>query len=453
MHKTNLTSEKIRLLIRLLIPILITQCGMYAMSFFDTVMSGHASADDLAGVAIGSNIWMPIFTGLSGILMGLTPIISHHIGAKEEHLIGSKLVQALYLAIGMALIVILIGSFVLNPLLHLMNLTPKVHLIARHYLIALSFGMVPLFGYNVLRGFIDAHGLTRLSMAITLLAPPVNVIFNYFFIFGKLGFPKLGGVGAGVATAITYWIIMLVALLILAKGPFFSHYKLFRHWPKIEFSVWKELLKIGLPIGFSIFFETSIFAVSTILMSQYSTIVVAAHQAALNFASFLYMLPLSMSMTLTIAVGFESGAKRFRDARVYSFIGIGITVLFAGFFALVLILFNHPVAGLYTTNPIVIKMTSHFLLYAIFFQFSDAFQAPIQGSLRGYKDVNITFIMTLISYWVIGLPVGILLSHLTALGPYGYWLGLIAGLAVGAVTLFIRLLLVQKRLSRQVNLV
>ena len=448
MYKTTSTKEKINLLIKLLVPVLVTQCGMYAMTFFDTVMSGHASANDLAGVAIGSNIWMPIFTGLSGILMGLTPILSHHIGAKDYERIPFKLFQAIYLAVTMALIILLLGSFLLNPIISAMHLTPIVSYIARKYLLALSIGMIPLFTFNALRGFIDAHGQTRLSMGITLIALPINVFFNYLFIFGHLGFPRLGGIGAGVATAITYWIIAGIACLVIAKGKAFDRYHPLKSWPIPAPKTWTEQLKIGLPIGFSIFFETSIFAVSTLLMSQYSTLVVAAHQAALNFASFLYMMPLSISTGMTIAVGFESGAKRYRDAQTYSRLGLQIAVLFAVVFAVLLFVFNQSVAKLYTTNPAVITMTSHFLMYAIFFQLSDAIQAPIQGALRGYKDVNITFIMTLISFWVVGLPTGILLAHYSSLGPYGYWLGLIIGLAVGATTLFFRLMKVQKRLHK-----
>ncbi|HET6871591.1 MAG TPA: MATE family efflux transporter, partial [Sporolactobacillaceae bacterium] len=147
MYKTASTKEKITLLLKLLVPVLVTQCGMYAMSFFDTVMSGHASANDLAGVAIGSNIWMPVFTGLSGILMGLTPILSHHIGAKDYENIPYKLFQALYLAITMAIIIIIIGSFLLNPIISAMHLTPIVSYIARKYLLALSVGMIPLFTF------------------------------------------------------------------------------------------------------------------------------------------------------------------------------------------------------------------------------------------------------------------------------------------------------------------
>ncbi|TCP31519.1 MATE family multidrug resistance protein [Scopulibacillus darangshiensis] len=445
MYQTHSMKQKFRLLVSILFPILVTQLGMYAMTFFDTVMSGHAGADDLAGVAIGSSIWVPVFTGLSGILLGLTPIISHLIGADNRKDVPFSFLQAIYLAIAISIAVIIIGILVVDPILNGMDLNPQVQRIAANYLKALGFGVIPLFIYTVLRCFIDAHGFTRLTMFITLTSLPVNVIFNYFFIFGKWGFPKLGGVGAGVATAITYWVIAFIALFVVIRINPFTSYGLFKRFYHISFGAWKEQLKIGVPIGFAIFFETSIFAAVTLLMSRFDTFIIASHQAAMNFASFLYMIPLSISMALTIAVGFEAGANRFKDSIQYSYLGIGIALGMAVIFALGLLALNDQVAMLYTTSDKVAKMIKHFLLYAIFFQLSDAIAAPIQGALRGYKDVNVTFIMALISYWVIGLPLGYILANYSSMGPFGYWIGLIAGLAVGAVCLYGRLSIVQKR--------
>jgi len=278
-----------------------------------------------------------------------------------------------------------------------------------------------------------------------LLSLPINVIFNYLFIFGKMGFPRLGGVGAGVATAITYWMIFLIAVFVIMRFQPFVNYQVFKQWTAVSFEFWKELLKMGVPIGFSIFFETSIFSAVTLLMSRFSTVVIAAHQAAMNFSSLLYMIPLSISMAMTIAVGFEAGAKRFKDAKDYAFIGIIVAVSIAFIFAVSLFFLKGSVAGIYTTDPTVKIMIGHFLLFAVFFQLSDAIQAPIQGALRGYKDVNVTFIITLIVYWVIGLPIGFVLGNWTALGPFGYWIGLIIGLAVGAVCLAFRLRIVQNK--------
>jgi multidrug resistance protein, MATE family len=209
-----------------------------------------------------------------------------------------------------------------------------------------------------------------------------------------------------------------------------------------------EILLMGIPIGFSIFFETSIFSAVTLFMSEFDTITIASHQIAMNFSSLLYMIPLSISMTLTILVGFEVGAKRYNDAKQYSWLGVTVAVIMAIFSGLIILLLRTDVAAIYSKDPQVIELAIHFLLYALFFQLSDAIQAPIQGSLRGYKDVNVTFVMSLLSYWVIGLPLGYALAKFTNLGPFGYWIGLIAGLAVGAICLSSRLLYIQKKIDR-----
>lgn len=159
------------------------------------------------------------------------------------------------------------------------------------------------------------------------------------------------------------------------------------------------------------------------------------------------MLPLSVSMALTIVVGFEAGAKRYADARTYSHLGITIAVGFSLFTAACILLFRQQIAGMYTGDPEVLRLTQHFLIYALFFQLSDAVAAPIQGALRGYKDVNYTLAAAFVSYWIIGLPVGYVIGTYTSAGAYGYWIGLIAGLAAGAVGLFFRLQRLQKRNS------
>ncbi|PWW30170.1 MATE family multidrug resistance protein [Cytobacillus oceanisediminis] len=445
MDQTYNKKEKLRQLLFILIPILITQLAMYSMTFIDTLMTGRYSSDDLAGVAIGSSLWVPVFTGLSGILLAVTPIVSHLVGAKKQGNVAFSVIQGVYLSVIMALIVFAAGAFSLTPILNGMSLESRVHETAFDYLAALSTGLIPLFAYNVLRSFIDALGKTRVSMIITLISLPINVVFNYLFIYGKFGFPELGGAGAGFASAITYWLITLISFYIIHKHTPFSSYGVFRKLHAVSLAKWKEILLIGIPIGLSIFFETSIFSAVTLLMSNFETKVIAAHQIALNFASLLYMIPLSISMALTIVVGFEVGAARYGDAKEYSWIGVVIAVLMALVCAAILLLFPEEVASIYTKDANVLKLTAHFLIYALFFQLSDAIQAPVQGALRGYKDVNVTFIMSLISYWVIGLPFGYYLANYTSWGAYGYWIGLITGLAAGAITLTSRLIYIQKR--------
>ncbi|MET3321404.1 UNVERIFIED_ORG: MATE family multidrug resistance protein [Peribacillus simplex] len=444
MNQTYTKSQKIRLLFYILIPILITQIGLYAMTFFDVMMSGQYSTEDVAGVSIGSSLWTPVYTGLSGILIALTPVVSQLVGSKQSKSVSYSVIQAVYLAVTLALVILIIGAFALNPILNAMNLEDNVHRVAHDYLIALSIGIIPLFVYNALRAFIDALGQTRISMIITLCALPINVIFNYLLIYGKFGFPELGGVGSGYATAITYWLIALVAILVVVKISPFSTYKVFREFFRISWKEWRALLIIGVPIGLAIFFETSIFSAVTLLMSKYDTVTIASHQIAMNFASLLYMMPLSISMALTIVIGFEIGAARYKDAKEYSWIGISMALTMSLVLSAILFLFREPVASAYTKDYNVMMLTSHFLIYAIFFQISDALQAPIQGILRGYKDVNVTFAMSLVSYWILGLPIGFIFAKYTDMGAFGYWIGLISGLALGAIGLAARLRYIQQ---------
>ncbi|CAI6026790.1 Multidrug resistance protein MdtK [Paenibacillus sp. JJ-100] len=446
---TSSFPQKIKQFLIIFLPIFTTQITLSAMSFFDTNMSGKFSSADLAGVAIGTSLWLPVQTGLSGILMGITPIVSHLLGSRRQDQIGHSVIQALYLGIAVGLVVLGAGSLLLGPILQSMPLEPHVSNVAFYFLCALSFGIMPLFSYTVLRSFMDALGQTRVTMLITLASLPVNILLNYLLIFGRWGFPQLGGVGAGVATASTYWLIFLISLFFAHRMEPFAQYGVFRKWSRISLSKWKELLGIGIPIGFATFFETSIFAAVTLLMSRFDTLTIAAHQAALNFASTLYMLPLSICMALTILVGFENGAGRLKDAKQYSLLGIGGAVVLSLITAIILLIFGEQIASVYSNEPDVIKLTQHFLIYAIFFQISDAIATPTQGALRGYKDVNPALLITFVAYWVIGLPVGYLTATYTSLGAFGYWIGLITGLAVGATALLWRLYQVQKQVSFQ----
>lgn len=430
---------------KIVIPILITQVALYMMTFFDILMTGRYNTDDLAGVTIGSSFWVPVYTGLSGILMGLTPMIAHYIGAGKKHETRPSVQQGLYVSLVLSIVVFTLVLVAIIPAIQNMPLEAPVKVVAGHYLQGMSIGLIPLFAYTVLRSFFDALGATRVSMFIILLSAPINIALNYLLIFGNFGFPELGGAGAGYASGITYWIVLSIAALIAWKRKPFQSYHLFKGWQRVSFAKCLEIIKIGVPIGLSIFVEISIFSVVTLLMSGYTTETISAHQIALNFTSLLYMIPLSISMGATILVGQAVGARKMKTAKQYSFLAVGLAVLFSFISIVILLVFRQPIASLYTTDQTIIELAVHFFVFAAFFQLSDAIQAPIQGSLRGYKDVNMTFIMAIISFWGIGLPVGYFTALYTELGPFGYWVGLIVGLTIGAITLSLRLRVIQKR--------
>jgi len=445
MYQTYTTKEKIKQILILLIPILITQLSMFSMVFFNTILSGKYNSSDLAGVAVGSSVWNPIFTGLSGILLAVSPIVAQRFGQEKEKDVSTILAQGIYLAFIIAALVILAGVFLLDPVLTRMGLLEDVYKTARQYLIGLSFGIFPLFIFNVLRSFIYALGKTRVVMYILLMVLPINFLLNYALIFGHWGLPELGGAGAGYATSFTYFIITGLTILIIKTQHSFHKYFVLEYFKRLQWKELKEILKIGLPMGLSIFFETSMFAIVTLLISKYSITTIAAYQSALNIVSFLYMVPMSISMALTVLVGFEFGAGRFKDAKSYSWLGVYLSILIAVVAGLLVVSLRYKVAGFYSNEPAVIILTGQFLIYALFFMIADAIQATTLAALRGYKDVNISFVITLISYWLICLPVGHFLARNTMLGATGYWIGLTVGLSIAGIFLSLRLIYIQKK--------
>lgn len=439
------TRSKLRDILSVMLPIFVTQLAVMGMSFFDTVMSGQAGAADLAGVAIGSNIWMPIFTSLNGILIALMPIVAQHVGAGRRQEISHAVMQGIYLAFIIGTIVIIAVWFFIDDALVIMKLEPNVQRIAAEYLKALTLGIIPIFICSILRGFVDTLGYTSTTMRIFLLTLPLNVIFNYIMIFGKFGFPRLGGVGAGYATSLSYWLVCLFFLFVINRIDKLRSYHAFSSWRQVSVKLLKEHLHIGIPIGISIFFETSIFGVVALFMAKFGTIAIAAHQAAINFTSLLYMLPLSFSLAMTILVGIKVGAKEYDEAAAYGRIGIMTNLTLALFFVLLLAFGREYVAMLYSQDQEIIKLAGEFLFYAAFFQLLDGTATPIQGILRGYKDVKAAFYASLFAYWGICLPLGYILDVYLGHGPYSYWQSLITGIFFSAAFLLIRMRSMQRK--------
>lgn len=312
MVETKNLQEKTKIMIQMVLPILITQVALYLMTFFDILMTSKYNINHLAGVSIGSSLWVPVYTGLTGILLGITPIVAQLIGAKKQEDVRTFVQQGLYIAILLAILVFIGIILFLDPILQAIPLETSVRIIAEKYLWMMCIGLLPLFLYSVLRSFIDALGKTRISMFITLLSAPINIALNYVLIYGKFGLPALGGVGAGLASAITYWLILIITIFIIKYNKPFADLQIFQEWTKPSLAKLKTLTVIGLPIGLSIFAETTIFSAVTIMMSVFSTAVISAHQIAMNFTSLLYMIPLSIAMGATILVGQEVGLNAIR---------------------------------------------------------------------------------------------------------------------------------------------
>lgn len=425
-------------------PILIAQVAQMANGVIDTVMAGHASAEDLAAVGIGSSLWMPLFLFFMGMLGALQPIISGYNGARALERIMPTTWQGLYIAAGGSVVMILLLTHV-HPVLDLLNLESNTARITQGYLDAFAWGVPALLLMTALRGLTDGLGHTRVIMAFSVLSALVNLPLNYIFIYGKLGVPAMGGVGCGWATALSNGVAAMALLVYLNRSEVYRRFHLLADWAKPDWQGIRYILKIGIPIGFTIFVEASLFSVIALFLAPLGPIVVAGHQIALNVVSLLFMLPLSIGMALTLRVSFLVGAQAPDTARLLSRSSLILSSLVALVFATLLFGFSDAIARLYTGDRAVQAVTVSLLLYAAIFQIADVIQVTCISALRGYKDTGIPMLIMLLSFWGIGLPLGYLLTFtdriVPAMGAAGFWVGLTGGLSSASILLGIRLFL------------
>lgn len=451
-------------LARLATPILGAQLAQMGMGTLDVAMAGHVDATALAAVSIGSSVWLPAVVFIIGTLMGLTPIVAQAVGARHYSAIRPALHQALWVALALGLASAWAMHSLGGMILSRLSVPPDVATEATRYLQAVAFGLPAIAGYETLRFYSDGLGHTRASLLFALLGLMVNGLANGVLIFGGPGlvsvfgagvpawlahWPALGAVGCGIATAISMW-VMLVGLWLYSRVA--RAYEMARVGPAFSapaLAMIGEQLRIGLPIGVSIFSEVSLFTAITLLLAGYGEVVVAGHTVALNFSSVLFMIPLSLGLALTVRVGQARGRGKYRHARFVAFNGLACAMGLAVLIDLVLVYGGPYAVGLYTDTPAVRALAINLLLVATVYQFSDAAQVTLAGALRGYKDTRVIMWVTMFAYWIVGLGSGHLLGRgfdglFAGLGVYGYWIGMIAGLTTAAALLGWRLVVITR---------
>jgi MATE family multidrug resistance protein len=214
-------------------------------------------------------------------------------------------------------------------------------------------------------------------------------------------------------------------------------------------------LKIGLPIAFTIVFEVSLFGVVAVLLARFGAEVVASHQIALNFSSLMFMLPMSIGMALAIRIGYTVGKEDALNAKISVYCALVCAIVIALFTATMTVILGTKISALYTENTDVILLASSLLFLAALFQLSDGIQVVSANALRGYKDTKAMLILSFVSYWLVGLPVGVVLGLtdwlFPAMAAKGFWIGFISGLSCAAVLMYWRVSIIQKRVANDVK--
>ena len=423
--------------IKLAIPLVISQLTVMMIGVVDTIMAGRLGTIPLAAVSIGGAIWAIGVMFVLGILMATPPMISELDGAQQRHKIGPLIRQLMWLAVIIGIIFFLLIRN-LTPLFTLFGTRAEVIPFAIEYLQAISWGILSFPLFLVFRYVADGLLHTRMTMYISFLGLALNIPLNYMLMFGNWGFPALGVAGCGYASAISISIQALVFGLVLAKHRWFKALNIFSHYESFDKTTILKVLSVGLPIGVALFAEGGFFSIVTMLASRLSPEVIAAHQISLNFASVVFMVPLGISMAITVRVGNALGRKSKIDTRQAGMIGILLIFIVQIFLAGSMFLFPQIVVSLYTKDLIVQEIALQLILFAAIFQLSDGIQVASAGALRGIKDTKFLMYATTIAFWGFGFFASWWFCFEKNMGAVGLWIGLIFGLSVAAILNFTR---------------
>ena len=438
--------KDIKKLLSVMIPILVAQVSTAGVTFINTTMAGHAGADDLAGVSVGAGLFYPLLASIIGLLMAGTPLMAQLIGRKERESLPFIVRSGMVIGLSVWALFTAAYFFFIDDLLASLALEAAVEHIARYYLMTM-IGVVFFLSLMIpLRCLTDTAGSTSISMKLFLMAPVINGIFNYIFIYGHGGMPALGGIGAGLATMMTYGFLLGLFLLVVMKSKDLGGRQIFASLA-LRSKDLREYLVVGVPSGLSIFMEMSLFSLIIVFLSRYGTDALAAYQIADNFASLVYMLPVSCSMALTILIATAVGAGDMTLARRYKKAGFVVAMAGAMMTASFTVLFRNSIGSVYTDDAAVALIAGQFLIYSAGWQLFDAISTPIQGILRGLKDTRISFVLMVLAYWGGCFPMSLFLDSHTALGADSFWLGLDFGVGCSAFLMVLRLLYVERKLD------
>lgn len=432
-----------RALLAIAWPTLIAQLAQVGTGVVDTIMAGRYHADDLAAIAIGYNIWLPLYLVFTGVMLGATTIIAQDFGAGQVQRIRDSLPQALWLALLLGVVAGPLCYFT-DPLLSLLQLDTDTQQRSHNYLQAVAFGLPAVALFQALRCHTQGIGIMGPFAVASVLGFIANIPLNYAFIYGRWGAPELGAAGCGVATAISMWLSLVFICVYVARAR-----KLKLYLPPLKFvlphfQVLREICRLGLPMGLSFFLEMAAFSVIALFIATLGNTAMAAHQIAYNLWDVVYMVLVSIGAALATRVGHAIGRGDNAGVRVAIRCGASITLLIGLACTLILLSLPGVIIAAYTDDAAIHGMAITLIRLAALFIALDAVQITTTFSLRAYKDTRFPFFVLCSTYWFVTLPLGYILGIVVAQNPLegtiGFWKSMIAGIALSSVVLGFRLL-------------
>jgi len=443
--------------LKLATPVMLGMLGHTFVSLVDNIMVGQLGTAELAAVSLGNSfIFIAMSIGM-GFSTAITPLIAEADSEKNFEKGKSSFKHGLFLCTVLSFLLFIL-ILIAKPLMYLMKQPEEVVELAIPYLDLVAVSLIPLIIFQGFKQFSDGLSMTKYPMYATILANIINVVLNYVLIFGKLGFPQMGIVGAAIGTLVSR-VVMLFFLWWILKGKekskaYVTNIKLF----SLDNKMIKKVLNLGFPSAMQMFFEVAIFTAAIWLSGTLGKNPQAANQIALNLSSMTYMVAIGLSVAAMIRVGNQKGLRDFVELRriAISIFLLGLSLAFV--FAILFLVFHNILPKMYVDfddvnnlidNSEVVSIAATLLLAAAIFQLSDSAQVILLGALRGLQDVKIPTIITFIAYWLIGFPISYYLGKEDVYGSFGIWIGLIAGLTSAAILLYFRFNYLTKRLVLQ----
>lgn len=438
-------------------PVMLGMLGHTFVSFVDNIMVGQLGTAELAAVSLGNSFMFIAMSLGIGFSTAITPLVAEADTANNFANGKSAFKHGLFLCTVLGISLFLVVFFA-KPLMYLMKQPIEVVELAIPYLDLVAFSLIPLIVFQAFKQFSDGLSMTKYPMYATLIGNVINVILNYLFIFGKFGFPEYGIVGAAYGTVVSRFAMVAFIWWILTKKEKSKAYVTQIKFFVLDKLMIRKLFNLGTPSAMQMFFEVGIFTAAVWLSGMLGKNPQAANQIALNLSSMTFMVATGLSVAAMVRVGNQKGLQNYSELRRIAFSIFLLGTLLACLFALLFFALHDVLPKLYVDfddaknfvdNTEVVNIASTLLIAAAIFQISDSIQVVFLGALRGLQDVKIPTIITFISYWVVGFPISYYFGKADAYSSFGIWSGLLAGLTVAAILLYIRFNYLTKKLISQ----
>ncbi|WP_143960348.1 MATE family efflux transporter [Litoribacter populi] len=429
-------------------PVMLSQLGQVLVGVADSMMVGRLGAEPLAAASLANSIFFVVLMFGIGVSMAITPLVAAADGKGSRKRIAKLFKHGFVINMFSAFVLFLI-IVLAAPSLGYLNQPEEVVRLAIPYLGIITLSLIPFMFFQTFKQFAEGLSQTKQAMFITIFCNLINVFLNWVLIYGKLGFPEMGLNGAGWATLISRVLMGLIMWYYVWHSKRYTEYKIGFGFKKLSFPMISKMLKIGVPTGFQFIFEVGAFSAAAIMMGWIGVNALAAHQIAINLASISYMMASGLSAAAMVRVGNQLGRNDIKTLREAGFTIFGMVALFMLCFAFIFIVFRNFLPTLYIDELPVIEMTASLLVIAGIFQLSDGIQVVGLGALRGMSDVKVPTLVTLVAYWVLGLPLGYFFAFVLNMQEKGIWYGLLIGLTSTGIMLLWRFHKLSERLLKE----